>query len=220
MSSGFYNNNCIGDFAFNNIGSEFYNNTILEGFGFGFNASQGNTIGNFFYDNTIGEYFYNNTIADGFIGNQVYNYFQMNNVKIPFLNGIDFTFYYGNITGFSYSMLGNTASDNIYNGLTGTTNGDGINATFNVEVSSGSVVGVTGATVGKYYGVGNIITILGSQIGGTDVSDDLVISVTGITQTPTVYEPYNCELFVNSGNINRLSFYDSSDILTIKNIND
>lgn len=220
IGSDFRNNNCLGTFAFNRIGSEVYNNTIGDGFGYGINTSQGNTIGSYFYDNTIGEYFYNNTVADGFIGNQVYNYFQMNNVKIPFLNGVDFTFYYGNITGFSYTMLGNTASDGIYNGLTGATNEVGTGATFNVEVASGSVVGVTGDSVGRYYALNNIITILGSQIGGTDVSDDLVISVTGITQTPTVYESYNCELFINSGNQNRLSFYDSSDILNIKNINE
>lgn len=215
----FYGNTISGQFRYNEIGSNFYNNVIGDGFGFGFNASQGNTIGNYFYDNTIGEYFYNNTIADGFISNQVYDYFQMNNVKIPFLNGVDFTLYYGNITGFTFAMLGTTATDSIYNGLTGATNGSGINASFDVEVSGGTVIGVTGVTVGKYYGVGNIITILGSQIGGTDVSDDLVISVTGITPTPSVYEAYNCELFKNSGNIDRLSYYDSSDALNIKNIN-
>lgn len=220
IGSDFRNNTCLGTFSFNRIGSEVFNNVIDDGFGYGFNASQGNVIGNYFYDNTIGEYFYNNTIADGFINNQVYNYFQMNDVKIPFLNGIDFTTFYGNITGFSFTALGTTATDGIYTDITGTTNGSGINATFDVEVSSGSVIGVSGDSVGKYYNINNIVTILGSQIGGTDVTDDVVITITGITQTPTVYEPYNCDLFINSSNVNRLSFYDGSDTLVVKNIND
>jgi hypothetical protein len=217
----YFQNNIIGnEFAYNQIMNYFQDNIIDEGFGFGDNSSQGNVIGNYFYNNTIGEYFYNNTIADGFNNNQVFDYFQMNNIKTPELNSVDFTQYYGNITGFSYVANGSTATDNTYTNLTGSTNGAGINATFNVTVSSGSVSDVGLNNIGKYYGVNNTFTILGGQIGGTDVSDDVVITISGVTATPTVYEPYNCEIFKNSGNIDRLSYYDENDILTITDINE
>jgi len=220
IGSDFYSNTCFGTFAYNRIGSNVYSNTIGDGFGYGVSTSQGNVIGNYFYSNTIGEYFYNNTISDGFFNNNIFDYFQTNNVKIPFLNGIDFTFYYGNITAFTYTATGTSATDGIYTNLTGDTNNLGVNADFTIEVSGNAVIGVSGDTLGKYYEINDTITILGSSIGGTDVDDDVVITVTAISPTPTVYESYNCELFINSGNINRLSFYDGSDILNIKDIND
>jgi hypothetical protein len=220
IGSDFNNNDCLGTFAYNRIGSQFYNNILGDGFGYGVNASQGNTIGNYFYDNTIGEYFYNNTIADGFFNNNTFDFFQNNNVKIPFLNGIDFTFYYGNISAFTYVANGNSATEGLYTNLTGTTNGQGITAAFDVEVSGSTVISVNGASVGKYYSVNDTITILGSQIGGVNGVDDVVITITGVSSTPTVYESYNCELFINSNNTNRLSYYDGSDTLIIKNINE
>jgi len=72
--------------------------------------------------------------------------------------------------------------------------------------------------IGKYYEVNDTFTILGSEIGGTDGDDDVVITISGTTGTPSVYEPYNCDIFKNSGDINRLSYYDENDILTIKDI--
>jgi hypothetical protein len=220
IGNNFYNNTCLGTFAYNSIGSDFYDNIIEDGFGYGYNSSQGNVIGNYFYQNTIGEYFYNNTIVDGFYNNQVYHYFQMNNVKSPYISGVDFTQYYGNIIDFTYTANGSTATDGLYTSLTASTNGDGINATFDVEVASNSVIGVSLDDDGKFYGLNDTLTILGSQIGGVDVDDDIVITVTDITQTPSVYESFNCEIFRNSNNTDRLSYYDGNDILTIKNINE
>jgi hypothetical protein len=216
----YFGSNVIGnDFAHNQIGNNFYNNNINEGFGYGYNTSQGNVIGNYFYENTIGEYFYNNKIVDGFYNNEVYDYFQMNDIKTQ-VYGTDFTSYYGNITTFTYSSTGSTATDGSYIGLTGSTNGAGVNSLFNVGVSGGNVSSVNLNQAGKYYNINDTITILGSQIGGTDVDDDVVITVTAITPKPTVYEAFNCDIFKNSANDNRLSFYDGDDILTIKNIND
>ena len=165
------------------------------------------------------EYFYNNTIEDNFYNNTVGNYFQLNDVKINQLNTVDFTEYYGNINGFTYTALGNTASDSVYTNIQGTTNGDGINASFNIEVSSGVVIGVSGNTQGKLYGISDQITILGSQIGGTDVTDDVVITVTGVIQTPIVYTTTSSTIFLNSNGTPRLSYYDGNDILTIIDIN-
>jgi hypothetical protein len=297
--------NTIGnDFAYNNIGFLFISNIIGEYFGNGYGEPQGNTIGNNFVDNTIGEYFYNNTIADNFENNTIGDYFQWNVVNTN-IDNTDFTVNYGNITGFSYTATGTSATDNIYTGLTGTTNGVGVNASFDVEVSGNAVIGVSGNTTGNSYNTGDTITILGTDIGGYsnsidsisddgvgkngsdgtyndlpvtggtgtnatfDVSvssglvdgvlinnrgngyeindeltiigslfggtdgvddititvtaifdDDVIITVTSLGTTPSVYEHYTCHIFERQGGSKRLSFYDENDILTIKNINE
>ena len=211
-------NTIVGDFRFNNILSYFNNNNIQDGFGFGGSNARGNTIGNYFQSNNIGEYFYDNVIGDNFDDNEVYDSFQLNYIKTSVV-GTNFIENLGNITAFTYVATGNTATDNIYTDLTGTTNELGLNATFGVEVSGGTVVSVTGSSFGIKYQVSDNITILGSSIGGSDGVDDVIIVVTGISPLPSVYGYYNCEIFKNSDNSNRLSFYDSSDILTIKDIN-
>ena len=215
-----FNNNTISnDFQHNQIGNRFEDNSIGEGFGFGASVSQGNRIGNYFVNNNIGEYFYNNSIPDNFQNNTIGNYFQWNVINTN-IASIDFTPNYGNITGFTYTATGTTATDDTYTALTGTTNGDGVNATFDVGVSGGAVIGVTGNTGGKLYAVGNTITILGTEIGGTNVDDDVVITVTGVSPNPSVYEPYTCQIFERQGGVKRLSYYDQDDILTIKSPNE
>jgi len=86
----FQSNTLLGVFGHNQIGSNFQNNNIGDGFGYGFSTSQGNIIGNYFYNNTIGEYFYNNVIADGFYFNTITDFFQLNDVKFS-LYSTDFT---------------------------------------------------------------------------------------------------------------------------------
>ena len=297
-----FNFNAIGDgFQTNQIGNYFNANTIGEGFGYGVAAPQGNKIGNNFYNNTVGEYFYNNSIPDNFYSNVIGNYFQWNVINTN-INDTDFTPNYGNITAFTYIALGNATPNGIYVNRVGTTNGNGVNASFDIEVSGFNVIGVTGNTSGKLYETGNTITILGTQIGGfsglingfssdgigitgvtgsysnisaqggagtgenatfdvtvtggvvdsvvlnnggegyslgntltilgsefgsTDnititvdsvYSDDVIITVTGVTK-PSVYEHYTCQIFERQGGDKRLSYYDSSDILTITDIN-
>ena len=158
--------NTIGDnFISNNIGFGFGGNIIGDNFGYGAGAPQGNIIGNGFIDNTIGEYFYNNSIPDNFYENEVGNYFQWNVINTN-IDRTYFTLNYGNITGFSYTASGTGATDTVYTNLTGTTNGHGVSATFDVEVSGGTVTGVSGNTEGRLYLTGNTLTILGTQIGG------------------------------------------------------
>ena len=158
--------NTIGDnFAANNIGFGFGYNTIGEGFGYGAGEPQGNIIGNGFIDNIIGEYFYNNSIPDNFHDNEIGNYFQWNVINTN-IDNTYFTLNYGNITGFSYTAAGTGATDTIYTNLTGTTNGHGVGATFDVEVSGGTVIGVSGNTEGRLYIDNDELTILGTQIGG------------------------------------------------------
>jgi hypothetical protein len=87
-------------------------------------------------------------------------------------------------------------------------------------VVSGSVTNVSIISGGTLYLTGNTITILGSQIGGTNGVDNVIITVSNVSQTPSVYELYTCNIFKNSSLSNRLSYYDGSDVLTIKNINE
>jgi hypothetical protein len=215
----FIGNICYGSFSFNTIGTYFASNEIQDGFGVGNDGPQGNRIGNNFFDNTIGEYFYNNIIPDNFSGNEVGDSFQWNIVN-TYVDNIDFTTNYGNISGITYNSLGTGITDNTYTSITGTTNGLGVNATFNIVVSGGTVTGVNINNAGKLYGTSNTITILGSQIGGDDGVDNVTITVTSISQNPSVYELYTCNIFKNSNLTNRLSYYDGSDELTIKNINE
>jgi hypothetical protein len=215
----FRNNNITNDFRSNVIGSSFESNDILDGFGFGGSQYRGNKIGNYFYDNNIGEYFYDNTISDNFTNNTTGDYFQWNIVDTN-VEFEDFTTNYGNITGITYTSTGSTAGDGTYTNIGGTTNGLGVNASFNIDVSGGTVTGVTINNAGKLYLIGDTITILGTQIGGTNVVDNITITVSNISQNPSVYELYTCNIFKNSNLTNRLSYYDASDVLTIKNINE
>ena len=212
-------NNCYGSFQYNTIGTNFNNNEVQDGFGFGEVSYQGNRIGNNFNDNTIGEYFYNNTIPDNFADNTVGDYFQWNIVD-TYIDFVDFTTNYGNISGITYSATGTTATDSSYGSIGGTTNGIGVNALFQIDVVSGSVTNVSIISGGTLYSTGNTVTILGSQIGGTDGVDNVIITVSIVSQPPSVYEEYTCNIFKNSALLNRLSYYDGSDVLNIKNINE
>jgi hypothetical protein len=204
-------------FGYNKIGNDFYNNTIGSDFGYGGGNNYGNVIGEKFYNNTIGEYFYNNKISNYFESNIIGDYFQWNVINTP-INGTNFITYYDTISAFTYSALGSSASDNTYNGLTGSTNNSGIDATFDVVVSSNVVTSVNIVQTGNYYQVNDTITILGSQIGGTDGIDDVIITITQIIE-PSVYESYTCQIFERQGGDKRLSYYDSSDTLVITDIN-
>ena len=183
--------NTIGnDFTTNNIGFGFISNTIGENFGYGASAPQGNVIGNYFIDNTIGEYFYNNTIADNFHDNEIGNYFQWNVINTN-IDNTYFTLNYGNITGFSYTAAGTGATNNTYSGIQacGTTQSMGVSASFNVEVSGGTVIGVTGATQGRLYQNNDELTILGTQIGGvTGVIDGFSSDAVGKSGTTGTYD--------------------------------
>jgi hypothetical protein len=216
----YFQDNTIGIYFQNNeIGSFFSNNTIDDNFGFGYADPQGNKIGNNFYDNTVGEYFYNNSIPDNFRYNTIGPYFQWNviNTKIDYT---DFTVNYGNITGFSYTATGTSATNNTYIGIQtcGTTQSMGVGASFAVEVSEGSVIGVSGNTQGRLYANGDVLTILGIQIGGTTPEDNVVITVTGVTSASLFYEHQTKQIFERKGGNKRVSYYDEEDVLNIDSI--
>jgi hypothetical protein len=88
----------------------------------------------------------------------------------------------GGVLGISYS--GVSPSDGSFSGLTGTTDGFGTGATFDVSITSG-VTSTTRTLPGQGYQEGNTITILGTDIGGTSPTNDLTITVTGLTPNST-----------------------------------
>jgi hypothetical protein len=138
----------------------------------------------------------------------------------------------GGLTG----VITTFSSDGI--GLTGTTSntqliavgtGAGEGATFDVVVVDGLVDSITLNQGGGSYSVGQTLTISGDGFDGPDdititvdsvYSDDVVITVTDVSDKPSVYENYTCQIFEKQGGDKRLSFYDTNDILTIKNINE
>ena len=138
----------------------------------------------------------------------------------------------GGIQTFTSDAIGKTGATGTYIGLIAGGTAGGENASFNVTVTSSLVSDIQIYDKGVAYSIGDNLTILGSQFGGTDGSDDIsitvsnlysdsiVIGITGISQTPSVYEEYTCQIFERQGGNKRLSFYDENDVLTIKNINE
>lgn len=165
IGSTFSNNTIAQNFQNNEIGNFFTNNTIGEGFGFGGFSSQKNYIGDLFENNNVGEYFYNNRVGNYFQYNTLGDYFQWNVIDTDIIS-TDFTLNYGNISAFTYNALGTGTTNGVYTNLSGTTSGHGVNATFNIEVSGNTVIGVSGNTSGKLYNINDTIKISGSQIGG------------------------------------------------------
>jgi hypothetical protein len=198
-----FSDNIIGSyFSQNNIGNDFGYNTVDDYFGFGGDLggeSRGNRIGNYFRSNVVGEYFYDNSISDYFISNKVGELFQFNTVKNR-VQTQDFTQKYGNIVSFTNN---NPAGfDGIYNGLSSTSGGLGVNATFNVTVAGGVVTNVVFNQAGILYTNGELLVVPGSSFGGVAGVDNLQITVTGISNTPAVYTTANCEIIRGSdGNL-------------------
>lgn len=239
IGNDFSENTISYNFAYNVIGNSFYANDIENDFGFGGNISRGNKIGNYFNENNIGEYFYNNTIADLFFGNTVSNYFQMNDVKSQNLNGIDFTTYNGNILSFSYSFSGELPDTYdgqpvvgaTFSNVSGTYSYAGstasivVDATFDIYVVDAGTLEVTLNNTGKYYQAtigftSSTITITESKFanGYQYLEDSLVITINQVSDLPSVYAEHNTEIFKRAGGVSRLSYYDASDVLTIKDI--
>jgi hypothetical protein len=214
-----FTTNTIGNnFAYNQIGNNFQFNTIDDDFGFGGSSQRGNKIGNGFSSNNVGEYFYDNILPDNFQNNTIGDYFQWNVIDTD-INLVDFTPNYGNITAFTYNALGTGSTDGIYTNLTGTTNGHGVNASFNIEVSGNTVIGVSGNSGSKLYQTGNTITILGSQIGGVSgeingfsINNKLSVKIYKPADSTYTYPSNETEMDYLINNSPLFDTYDSPNI--------
>ena len=254
----FYNNSIPDNFSYNTVGNNFEWNTIdtrIESIDF--TANYGNITG-FYYiaggtsaaDNTyigltgsvsggatggIGSgASFDVIVAGGTVSSVTLNtagsqYTTNDTITIlgTAIGGIT-----GGIQTFTSNAIGKTGADDTYIGLVAGGTAGGENSSFTVTVTSSLVSDIQIYDKGVAYSIGDNLTILGSQFGGTDGSDDIsitvdslysdsiVIGITGISQTPSVYEEYTCQIFERQGGNKRLSFYDENDVLTIKNINE
>jgi hypothetical protein len=101
-------------FSYNNIGSFFYNNSILNSF-------QNNKIKDFFYNNLIGNYFYNNVIDGNFYGNVIGSFFSDNVLNQFFYSNVCDSNFSINIIqqGFNNNSVANSfQNNNILSGFT------------------------------------------------------------------------------------------------------
>lgn len=212
------------NFASNKIGDYFGDDgTATAGENIINVAFYGNEIGHVFFGNTINEDlinggdFYSNKISSNFTNNSVYANFNNNIIGSDAVNSVDFLQYIGNIS--TYTLTSSlTGTNNTYIGLTGATVGAGINGTFDVVVTGDVVTSVVVNSVGQYYASTDTFIIDGALIGGISVTDDVTITIDTVTE-PSVYGDYNCTIFKRPDGNNRLSFYDNSDVLNIKDIN-
>ena len=94
-------------------------------------------------------------------------------------------------------------ADVTYNNVPSSTNGFGSGATFTViRDSNGAVLVVTVVDGGKGYSIGDNITLLGSNVGGTDGPDNIVVPVLSIFENISTGEVYDVSLI--NGNISSI----------------
>lgn len=88
----------------------------------------------------------------------------------------------GELTSFT-SSINIISADSLssYSGVSGTSPGSGSGATFNISRDISGLAIVTLNNIGQGYAINDTITILGSNIGGVDITNDLTITVTGVT---------------------------------------
>jgi hypothetical protein len=258
----YFQNNTIGEYFYNNkVASYFENNTVgyyfqrnnidTEIYGENFIVNYGNILaltytssGTTSTDNyytvsgntnghgtnsTFGVTVSGGTISSFSLINDGNQYVVGDTITIP---GNIIGGQIGVISSFDASNgLGKNGTDGSYFDVT-VTGGSGSNATFNIDVTSGTVSNISLSNGGGSYLIGNTLSVSGSQFGGTNSVDDFIITVnslysdninitvTAVSATPSVYDSYNCQIFERKGGNRRLSFYDENDILTIKNINE
>lgn len=72
----------------------------------------------------------------------------------------------------------------VYTNVATTTSGNGVGATFNVNRDgTGTISQVSISSIGYFYEVDDTITIDGSLVGGVSSTDDIIITVTNVSQS-------------------------------------
>lgn len=133
----------------------------------------------------------------------------------------------GSILTFSNNSSGKRGSNGTYTSIiaSGIGNTQGENSKFDVTVINGVVTAIQLNDGGGGYSVGERVLLVGSSFGGingtddititvTDLySDDLILTVTSVSNPPPIYQNYNKEIFNNKVGINRLSYYDDDTLI-------
>jgi hypothetical protein len=92
----------------------------------------------------------------------------------------------GNVESVSFFGTSVGAAD-IFTNVTGTTSGNGVGTLFDIERDgSGAITDISIVEPGFKYAVGDTIIILGSNVGGVDGTDDVTITITGVTDNDSI----------------------------------
>lgn len=228
----FQSNSILNDFYNNSLFGNFYKNTILNGF-------EGNTFG---ASDNLNLTFENNQIMNVFKGNNIQGDFWSNQIKTNFKGNQTFGEFGYNNVGYSFfvnNMSGQTISNNIgdyfeFNNCYGSFSYNKIGTNFySNEVLDGFGFGggsYRGNVIGNNFYDNNIGEYFYDNTVGDNFTNNTVVnyfqmnricnSVTFIdfSNATHVYGFYNCEIFTRAGGGQRLSYYDSSDVLNITNI--
>ena len=88
----------------------------------------------------------------------------------------------------SFTFAGTTVgAAATYTAVSGSSSGSGIGAEFTIERNGlGQIESIEVSDPGFRYSVGETIIILGSTVGGSDVTDDITITVTGVTDNDSI----------------------------------
>lgn len=228
----FQSNNILNDYYNNSLFCTFQKNSILNGF-------EGNTVGS---SNNLNLTFENNQIMNIFKGNNIQGDFWSNQIKTNFKANQTFAeFGYNNI-GYGFfvnNMSGQTVHNSIgdffqFNNCYGSfaNNSIGTNFYSNEVLDGFGFVGgqYRGNVIGNNFYDNNIGEYFYDNTIGDNFTNNTVVdyfqmnricnSVTfnDFSSATHVYGFYNCEIFTNSAGGQRLSYYDSSDVLNITNI--
>ena len=222
IGSGFISNK-IGNFfgnaglgTENQISDGFRNNNIGDYFGDdGSQTAGGNIINSVFYNNSIQNYYYDNTVEVEFYDNSIQNYYYDNTVEVEFYSNRVGTEFSGNyLSGGTGGSFGNNDIDGSFvgNSTVGSFSNNQIASTF-----GGNNVGYDfNANSIKIGGMKSCI--IGDNFRNNTIDSNL--ATVDFTTGPAthVYANYNCTIFTRQDFTSRLSYYDSTDVLNIVNI--
>jgi hypothetical protein len=91
----------------------------------------------------------------------------------------------GGISSFNYLWNSVPLIDGSFADITGTTSVSGYDAAFNVYITAGTSTFIEITSTGSNYIYGETITISGNDVGGSSPTNDIVITVSGLTPNST-----------------------------------
>lgn len=241
IGESFFGNKVYSDFYENNIGNYFYNNIVFYTFRKNsiLNGFEGNTIGDIdntsfiFENNQIMNIFKGNNIQGDFWSNQIKTNFKSNETLAEFgYNNIGFGFFANNMSGLTISNnIGDYfESNNCYGSFSYNTIGTNF---LSNEIQDGFGFGggtYRGNMIGNNFNDNNIGEYFYDNTIGDNFTNNIVVdnfqmnrvcnnvNSNDFSTATHVYGYYNCEIFTRAGGGQRLSYYDSSDVINITDI--